>query len=222
MAGRAKGCPSAGNQYLNGPRSWNELAESMKRRIYGSLLGAALLASAAGFASAQILLPGAQSGSPAAANAVHPPATKPEVEPKSLAGLTAALNDARRRAGLPELAWSDTLATQAGETAKRAAASCSSATASRVARDREAAVFWAAALPRMDGVGAVQEISPGYLVGEWRSARNEMDRASGKCRDRSAACEAWRLLSAPEIRKAGCAKTMCANNAQVWACHFDH
>lgn len=194
----------------------------MKRGIYGWLLGAALLASAAGFASAQILLPGAQSGSQAAASAAHAPVTKPEVEPKSLAGLTAALNDARRRTGLSELAWSDALGAKAAETTKRAAASCSSSTAIRVGRDREAAVFWAAALPRMDGAGAVQEISPGYLVGEWRSARSEVDRASGKCRDTSAACEAWRLLSAPEDLKVGCAKTICANNAQVWACHFDH
>lgn len=194
----------------------------MKRGIYGWLLGAALLASAAGLAGAQVLLPGAQSGSPAAANAVHPPVTKPEVEPKSLAGLTAALNDARRRTGLNALAWSDALATKAAETGKRAAASCSSGVASRVGREREAAVFWAAALRRMDGVSAVQEISPGYVVGEWRSARSEIDRASGKCRDKSVGCEAWRLLSAPEVSKVGCTKTICANNAQVWACHFDH
>jgi Cysteine-rich secretory protein family len=194
----------------------------MKRGIYGWLLGAALLASAAGFASAQILLPGAQSGSPAAANAVHPPVAKPEVEPKTLAGLTTALNDARRRTGLPELAWSDALVTKAMETTKQTAASCSLNTASRIAREREAAVFWAAALPRMDGAGGVQEISPGYIVGEWRSARAEIDRASGKCRDKSAACEAWRLLSAPEVRKVGCTRTICPSNAQVWACHFDH
>ena len=194
----------------------------MKRGIYGWLLGAALLASAAGLAGAQVLLPGAQSGSPAAANAVHPPVTKPEVEPKSLAGLTAALNDARRRTGLNALAWSDALATKAAETGKRAAASCSSGVASRVGREREAAVFWAAALRRMDGVSAVQEISPGYVVGEWRSARSEIDRASGKCRDKSVGCEAWRLLSAPEVSKVGCTRTICANNAQVWACHFDH
>lgn len=222
MTRPAPACPPAGNQYLNGPRSWNELAESMKRGVYGWLLAAALLASAAGFASAQILLPGAQSGSPAAANAVHPPVTKPEVEPKSLAGLTAALNDVRRRTGLGELAWSEALATKAAETGKRAAASCSINVVSRVGRDREAAVFWAAALPRMDGVGAVQDISPGYVAADWRSARSEIDRASGKCRDKSASCEAWRLLSAPEVSKVGCTKTICANNAQVWACHFDH
>lgn len=194
----------------------------MKRGIYGWLVGAALLASVAGFASAQVLLPGAQSGSPAAANAVHPPVTKPEVEPKSLAGLTAALNDVRRRTGLNALAWSDALGVKAAETGKRAAASCSSGAASRVGRDREAAVFWAAALPRMDGVGAVQDISPGYVAAEWRAARSEIDRASGKCRDKSAGCEAWRLLSAPEVSKVGCTRMICANNAQVWACHFDH
>lgn len=219
---RTAPCPLAGNQYLNGPRSWDELAESMKRGIYGWLVGAALLASAAGFASAQILLPGAQSGNQAAASAVHPPVTKPVVEPKSLAGLTAALNDVRRRTGLGELAWSEALAIRAAETGKRAAASCSNGVVSRVGRDRQAAVFWVAALPRMDGVGAVQDISPGYVAAEWRAARSEIDRASGKCRDKSAGCEAWRLLSAPEIREVGCTKTICANNAQVWACHFDH
>lgn len=190
----------------------------MKRAISGWLLGAALLASAAGLAS----LAGAQSGSQAAASAARPPVARPEVEPKSLAGLTAALNDARRRAGLSELAWSEKLAEAAGETAKKAAAACTLGPTQRIAREREAAVFWATALPRMDGAGAVQDITPGYVTGEWRSARSEIDKASGQCRDYGAACEAWRLLSAPEVSKAGCAKTICASNAQVWACHFDN
>lgn len=194
----------------------------MKRGIYGWLLGAALLASVAGFASAQILLPGAQSGSQAAASAAHPPVTKPEVEPKSLSGLTAALNDARGRAGLPALVWSDALAVMAADTAKQAAAACTLRATERIARDRKAAVFWASSLPRMDGGGTVQDITPGYVAGEWRSARSEIDRSSGKCRDGSGSCEAWRILSAPEVRKAGCAKTICSSSAQVWACHFDH
>ena len=194
----------------------------MKRGTYGWLLGAALLASAAGLASAQILLPGAQSGNQAAASAVLPPVTKPAVEPKSLAGLTAGLNDVRRRTGLSELAWSDSLVAKATETVKAAATACTLGATERLGRDRGAAVFWVAPLPRMDGAGAVQAIAPGYVTGEWRAARSEIDKANGKCRDRSSACEAWRLLSAPEVSKAGCAKTICASNAQVWACHFDH
>jgi len=198
------------------------LSKDMKRRISGWLLGAALLASLAGLASAQILLPGAQSGNSAAASAARPPVTKPQIEPKSLSGVTAALNDARRRTGLSLLAWSDPLAIQAAETTKQAATSCTLGAVERVGRARGAAVFWAASLPRMDGAGAVQDLTPGFVVGEWRSARSEVDRASGKCRDHSGACEAWRLLSAPEVRSAGCARTICASNAQVWACHFEH
>lgn len=191
------------------------------RAILGWAAGGLVIAALAGFSVARYVTTASHAAAdepaPAAVLATAPEASS-AVDP--LTRFTAALNDARQRLGLGELAWSETLAKATDTSARKiASGACTVSAAEREGQAADAAVFWAAALPRMDGADSPQEIAPGYIVSQWRGGQQAAD-ADGACRDPSNACEAWRKLSAPAAREVGCARAVCASNAQVWLCRF--
>jgi pathogenesis-related protein 1 len=140
-------------------------------------------------------------------------------EPKSMAGMLAAQNEARARVGLPPLVWAPELAARADATVKQAAASCRASDADKIGKAVDASIYWAAGLPRMGGESTAQDILPSYLVAQWKDGRADLDMASGQCR-RTGACEPYSRMVAPLAKTVGCAKVTCPSQAQIWACHY--
>jgi hypothetical protein len=135
--------------------------------------------------------------------------------------MLAAQNDSRSRMGVPALVWSAELSAKAQATVKAASTgTCSLSNTQRVGRDSGAAIYWVAGLRRLGGGDASQDISPAYLISRWRDGRSEYDAATGMCRTRTASCEPYAKMVAPKARAVGCAKTLCSNQAQVWACYY--
>jgi hypothetical protein len=141
-------------------------------------------------------------------------------EPKALAGMLAAQNEARGRLNLSQLSWSADLAAKAAETAKVASGrTCNKTNASRVGETAGAAIYWAAPLRMFSGGDSAQEIGPSFLISEWLAGAADYDRQSGQCR-KVGACQSFARLASPEVRTVGCARNVCDSQAQVWACYY--
>lgn len=145
---------------------------------------------------------------------------QPATEPKDIEGLMAAQNEARRRLNLAPLTWSGELAMKARQTAETAAASCTRSATFRIGETDQAAVYFAAALPRYSGGSGMQAISPSFLVSEWQTGRDDYDSVTRECRS-SGECQSWARMVAPAARSAGCARVVCPSQAQIWACQYD-
>lgn len=138
-----------------------------------------------------------------------------------MSGMLAAHNDSRSRMGVPGLVWSAELTAKAEATVKAvASSSCSQSAVQRIGRQGNAAIYWVAGLRRLGGKDAAQDISPTYLVSRWREGHGDYDAATGLCRTKTPSCEPYAKMVAPKAKSVGCAKTVCTNQAQVWACHY--
>lgn len=179
-------------------------------------------------AGAQVSLRGPQSanGLPGAAVATSSgttaglPNAPAQSEPKSVAGMLAAQNEVRARLNLHSLVWSGDLAATAEATAKSIAEdACTRSEADKIAATHSASVYFAPGMRRLDGGGNAQQISPAFLVSEWKDGRADYDAGRGECR-RAGDCEQYARMVSPDARAVGCAKAICASQAQVWACHY--
>ncbi|MBK8838030.1 MAG: hypothetical protein IPO30_04835 [Hyphomonadaceae bacterium] len=196
----------------------------MNRTIFSLLATLVLLGSPGDFALAQ----GSSARPPvgggltsAGATATAKPITKPISEPAEMSGMLAAQNEARARLGVPTLAWSPTLSVKAAETATAAAGgSCPVTAARRAGETDKASIFWAAGLRRVGGVMSAQDISPAYLVSRWREGSADYNIATGQCRSKSGNCEPFSRMVAPKAKTVGCARAICPNQTQVWACLY--
>jgi hypothetical protein len=182
---------------------------------------ALVLLAQSGAATAQVTLRGAQpAASSATADAAKETPGLALSEPKSMAGMLAAQNEVRRRLNLAQLGWSNELTEKAEETVQRASeGACSRSLAERTGATDAASIYWAPGVRRLDGGGKAQEISPSFLVSEWRAGSADYDPVRGECR-RTGHCEQYARMVAPTARAVGCSKTICANQAQIWACHY--
>jgi hypothetical protein len=197
----------------------------MSRTVIRLFAMLALLVSMDGLAAAQVVRFGSQvaGGWAGAATASSSPVAAPAAEPRDLAGMLAAQNDARARVGVAALTWSAELAEKAQATAKKTSTgsgACTPSTVDRVGRAEKASMYWAPGLRRATGGDTVQEISATYLVSRWREGRNDYDMSNGLCRTNSNSCEPYSRMVAPKARKVGCARLLCPSQAQVWACHY--
>lgn len=196
----------------------------MNRTIFSLFAMLMLLGSPGDFAIAQALPHGPQAGggiTSAGATVTAKPVAKPISESADMTGMLAAQNDARTRLGVSALAWSPELATKAAAAAKAAATgSCSMSTAEKVGKAQNASIFWAAGLSRVGGNGAAQVISPSYLVSRWREGATAYDVSTGQCRTKSGNCEQFSRMVAPKAKGVGCARAICSNRTQVWACLY--
>jgi pathogenesis-related protein 1 len=202
----------------------------MRRIVVSSGLALGFLA-LAGAAVAQVTLRGSQTASslPAASSATSgsmrtetraTPAHNPNLEPKAMAGILAAQNEARARLGLTSLTWSGALAARADATVKAIGGACTQSAVYKAAKDGNASVYWIAPLRRLGGGAKAQDIGASFIVSEWSAGRGEYDLATAVCR-KSGICEQYARMVAPAARAVGCAKVVCASQAQVWACHYD-
>lgn len=194
-------------------------------RVVSSVFSAAvLLGSSAGIAAGESPWQGTPPGggmTGASSTASPRPETKLVSEPADLSGMLAAQNDSRSRMGVPALIWSEDLTVKAKATVKSVAEGpCSQSSAAQIGRGSNAAIYWVTGLRRFGGADTAQDISPAYLVSRWREGRSEYDIASGMCRTKTPACEPYARMVAPKARAVGCARVVCRNQSQVWACHY--
>ena len=186
----------------------------MNRTVF-SFAALVLLGITSGMAFAQTGLHGAQ------ASAIATTSADASAEPFEMRGMVAAQNDARKKMGLPALIWSSELAGKAAATTKAAAiGSCPVTTAEKAGKDKNASIFWAPGLRRLGPDLAVQDISPSYLVSRWREGRASYDAISRECRTKGGDCEAYARMIAPRAKAVGCARQICPNKTQIWACHY--
>lgn len=197
----------------------------MSRAVFIGFATLVFLGSPGTLANAQTGANGAQGTggltTAAGATASPRPAAKTVSEPAELAGMLAAQNDARARLGVPALTWSPELAAKATKTAKAASTgSCSSSAADKIGKTEKASIFWAAGIRRLGAALTAQEISASFLVSRWTEGRNNYDVATGMCRTKAGNCEQFARMVAPKAKTIGCAKVICANQGQVWACQY--
>lgn len=186
----------------------------MNRTIF-SFAAVVLLGFPGGTVIAQTSLHGSQ------ASASATTAAEASVEPAGMRGMLAAQNDARSKAGAFPMTWSSELALKAAATAKAAAAgSCPVTSAEKAGKEKNASIFWAPGLRRLGPDLAVQDMSPAYLVSRWREGRVNYDNISRLCRSKGGDCEAYARMIAPKAKAVGCAKQICPNKTQIWACHY--
>jgi hypothetical protein len=134
--------------------------------------------------------------------------------------MLAAQNNARSQLGLPPLTWSTELTARAEATAGSISEGvCTRTQVEKAGASVGAAVYWAPGVRGLDGSGKAQDISPAYLITEWKAGRADYDTVRGECR-RTGACEQYARMIAPPASAVGCAKAVCSSQAQVWACHY--
>lgn len=186
----------------------------MNRTIF-TIAAVVLLGFPGGAVVAQTGLHGAQ------ASAIATTSADASVEPAGMRGMLAAQNDARKKMNVPALTWSSELAGKATATLKAAAVgSCPVTAAEKAGKDKNAGIFWAPGLRRLGPEIAVQDISPSYLVSRWREGRANYDTVSRQCRVKGSDCDAYARMIAPRAKTVGCAKQICSNKTQIWACHY--
>lgn len=185
--------------------------------IAGALLAAAALAQSSGIGerSAPELVIRAfavagQGGGQA------PIAIKADSPPVSMTPMLASQNDARARLGLSPLVWSPDLQ-KASETTVSGLVSglCTPSMARKAADPSIDAVYWASPIRDIYGGQKAQDISPAFVVSEWK---DRAARDSG-C-DGDATCNAFALITRGASRRVGCATAVCPNQARVWVCRF--
>lgn len=196
----------------------------MKRTILSLFAGFVLSSSAGSLADAQKMLPVAQPGggvTSANAETSAPPIATETARTSEMPGMLAAHNQARARLGMPALTWSADLAGKAAATTKIAATgSCSFSKAQKAGETENAGIFWASGLRQLGAASSAQEISANYVVSRWSEGRSDYDTATGKCLTKSGNCEPFSRLVAPKAKTVGCARAICANQTQIWACHY--
>ena len=186
----------------------------MNRKVF-TFAALVLLGITSGMAFAQTGLHGAQ------ASAIATTSADASAEPAGMRGMVAAQNDARKKMGAPALAWSSELASKAAATVKAAATgSCPVTAAEKAGKANNAGIFWAPGLRRLGPDLAVQDISPGYLVSRWREGRTNYDTVARQCRSKGSDCEAYARMIAIKAKTVGCARQICPNKTQIWACHY--
>jgi len=196
----------------------------MKRTILSLLAGFVLTSSAGSLASAQKAPPVAQPGgglTSASAEASAPPVATEIARTSEMPGMLAAQNEARALLGLPALTWSADLVGRAAATTKTAATgSCSFSKAQKAGGTDNAGIFWASGLRRLGAAVSAQDISANYVVSRWSEGRSDYDIATGKCLTKSGNCEPFSRMVAPKAKTVACARAICVNQTQIWACHY--
>lgn len=176
----------------------------MNRAFFSGVTALAFLVSAGGNAFAQPLIQSVQVTSTTASTSSKPVA-KPESEPAALTGMLAAQNETRARLGLPALKWSTELETAALGVAKAGAVgSCGQSGAEKAGKAKDASIFWAPGLRRL-GQPTAQDILARYVVSRWSEGKSEQ----------------LTRMTAPKVKTVGCAKVLCENQTQIWACKYD-
>ncbi len=84
---------------------------------------------------------------------------------------------------------------------------------------RQCRLLWAPGVRRIDGASLAQNLSPAFVVSEWKSGAADYDAGVGACR-RTGACTTFSKVTSPQATAVGCAREVCPNQSQIWVCRF--
>lgn len=187
--------------------------------VAGAILAAAAMAQSRAAGADRISSITAHSaGAPAAAQVQGraPIAIVAEKAPASQQAMLKAQNDARAKLGLEPLAWSSDLQKASeGVIDGITGGLCTSSIVRKAVNPALDGLYWSSPSRTNDGGLKVQDISPAFVVSEWR---DRSAKRTGCAKD--ADCNAFALLTRPVNRKVGCATAICPNQAKVWICRY--
>lgn len=80
-------------------------------------------------------------------------------------------------------------------------------------------LFWASAEQLGSGIKKLQNVSPREIVKAWAEEEAFYDYRSNKCQE-GQICGHFTQLVWHESKQVGCAKAICPDKSQIWACNY--
>lgn len=151
-------------------------------------------------------------------------------EPQQFAGIVASHNSVRAKFNQVPLTWSNSLAVYAQEWVNHLAKTRNCEMNHRpnyqgeYESDRFLQVngenlFWASPEIVENGVQKLQHFSPVEVVRAWAEEEDYYDYQSNTCQP-GQDCGHFTQMVWHESRQVGCAKAMCGDKSQIWACNY--
>ena len=151
-------------------------------------------------------------------------------EPKQFSGILASHNQVRSKFQLYPLTWSHSLAQYAQQWVDHLAhtQNCEMIhrpnyqgeyDSERFLQKYGENLFWASAEQRENGVKKLQIFSPKDIVEAWAEEENYYDYNSNRCQT-GKQCGHFTQMVWHESRQVGCAKAICPDKSQIWACNY--
>lgn len=153
-----------------------------------------------------------------------------EIEPLQFAGILASHNKVRKKFKQHPLVWSDSLANYAQKWVNRLAETqnCKMLHRPNYKGEHESEnylqvhgenLFWASPEVFPDGRSIIQSFTPKQVVKLWAIEEEHYDYQSNTCKP-GQQCGHFTQMVWHESRQVGCAKAICPDKSQIWACNY--
>ena len=130
--------------------------------------------------------------------------------------MTAAHNQWRSITGVPDLKWSDELATTSRQWADQLVQSGCNMKHSTTHHGEN--IYFASAAYRSDGASSILMISEQNVVDAWGNEVNNYDYESNSCHG---VCGHYTQIVWQNTTEVGCGMALCNDKAQIWVCQYD-
>lgn len=151
-------------------------------------------------------------------------------EPQQFEGILSSHNKVRQKYNQQPLSWSNSLATYAQQWVSRLAETQNCQMLHRPnyqgEHDSEGFLqihgenlFWASAEKITNGSEKLQNFRPLEVVTAWAEEENFYDYRTNSCQP-GQDCGHFTQMVWHESRQVGCAKAICADKSQIWACNY--
>lgn len=153
-------------------------------------------------------------------------ASNVSVEPAQFSGILASHNQVRAQYNQQPLSWSDSLANYAQQWVNHLA---KTQNCEMIHRPNENGgpfqqihgenLFWASPEELSSGVKKLQTFHPTEVVRAWAEEVQFYDYQSNQCQT-GQDCGHFTQMVWHESRQVGCAKAICSDKSQIWACNY--
>ena len=151
-------------------------------------------------------------------------------EPRQFAGILASHNTVRAKFNQVSLTWSNSLAGYAQQWVNHLAQTRNCAMVHRPNYDDEFEserflqangenLFWASPEVFENGLEKLQHFTPTEVVKAWAVEEDHYDYQSNSC-EPGEQCGHFTQMIWHESRQVGCAKAICPDKSQIWACNY--
>jgi pathogenesis-related protein 1 len=147
-------------------------------------------------------------------------------EPPQFRGILASHNEVRSKYQQQPLSWSETLAKYAQQWVDHLASTqnCQMIHRPNHGDDKFQQIhgenlFWASPEELRNGVKKLQPLTPKEIVQAWAEEVNFYDYQSNKCKE-GQDCGHFTQMVWHESQQVGCAKAICPDKSQLWACNY--
>lgn len=151
-------------------------------------------------------------------------------EPAQFSGILKSHNEVRSKFNQQPLTWSDSLAKYAQEWVNRLAETQNCQMYHRPNYEGEPDsdrylqihgenLFWASAEIKEDGEKKLQFFTPREIVAAWAEEESYYDYQSNTCQE-GQICGHFTQMVWHESQQVGCAKAVCGDKSQIWACNY--